>query len=227
MIAFDGFIRLYREGRDDPEIDKSDTSARADEDAERMLPDVERGEPVDRVSITPEQHFTQPPPRFTEASLVKRLEELGIGRPSTYATILSVLQERKYVRLESRRFLPEDRGRLVRFWKASSKGTWPTALPPRWRSGSTTSPADRLEDGAARLLARLFDRRRGDKGLRVKEVLEALDRLLGLHFFRDGVEGKDPRPARAATPAGSGSSSASSAPLSAARTIPNAGTPVH
>ena len=113
VVAFDGFLRVYREGRDDPETDKPDAPARADEDGERMLPDVQRGEPVDRVSITPEQHFTQPPPRFTEASLVKRLEELGIGRPSTYATILSVLQERKYVRLESRRFLPEDRGRLV------------------------------------------------------------------------------------------------------------------
>ena len=63
--------------------------------------------------VTAEQHFTQPPPRYSEASLVKKMEELGIGRPSTYASILSVLQDRNYVRLDTRRFIPEDRGRLV------------------------------------------------------------------------------------------------------------------
>src|SRR5262249_56893400 len=68
---------------------------------------------VRRDQVTPSQHFTQPPPRYSEASLVKRLEELGIGRPSTYASILQVLQDRVYVRLEKRRFFPEDRGRLV------------------------------------------------------------------------------------------------------------------
>ncbi|MEE8123918.1 MAG: type I DNA topoisomerase, partial [Alphaproteobacteria bacterium] len=103
VVAFDGFFRLYREGRDDAE----------DEDTEHSLPDLRKGEAVVRTHIRPEQHFTQPAPRFTEASLVKRLEELGIGRPSTYATILSVLQDRDYVRLEKKRFLPEDRGRLV------------------------------------------------------------------------------------------------------------------
>ena len=196
VVAFDGFLRVYREGRDDPETDKPEATARADEDGERMLPDVQRGEPVDRVSITPEQHFTQPPPRFTEASLVKRLEELGIGRPSTYATILSVLQERKYVRLESRRFLPEDRGRLVTAFLESFFERYVAY-------GFTAAMEERLDDvsgGRIDWKAVLRDFWRdfstaveGTKGLRVKEVLDALDRLLGPHFFRDEAEGADPR----------------------------------
>ena len=104
VIAFDGFMKLYLEGRDDPGDD---------EDAEGRLPDVKEGEALERKDVRPEQHYTEPPPRFTEASLVKRLEELGIGRPSTYASIISVLQERDYVVLDRKRFAPQDRGRLV------------------------------------------------------------------------------------------------------------------
>jgi DNA topoisomerase-1 len=196
VVAFDGFLRVYREGRDDPESDKADAVAPADDDRERVLPDVERGEHLDRVSVTPEQHFTQPPPRFTEASLVKRLEELGIGRPSTYATILSVLQEREYVRLESKRFVPEDRGRLVTAFLQSFFERYVAY-------GFTAEMEERLDDvsgGRIDWKTVLHDFWRdfsaavdGTKGLRVKEVLEALDRLLGPHFFRDGTEGEDPR----------------------------------
>lgn len=103
VIDFDGFLKLYQESKDDSD----------DDDENRILPNVAEGEKVDKGEITPEQHFTTPPPRFTEASLVKKLEELGIGRPSTYASIISVLQERKYVRVEKLRFIPEDRGRIV------------------------------------------------------------------------------------------------------------------
>ena len=78
-----------------------------------MLPPMAERDPLGLGEVTATQHFTQPPPRYSEASLVKKLEELGIGRPSTYASILSVLQDRKYVRLDKRRFIPEDRGRLV------------------------------------------------------------------------------------------------------------------
>ena len=99
VIEFDGFLRLYQESKDDSD----------DDDENKILPNVEQGEKVDKGEITAEQHFTAPPPRFTEASLVKKLEELGIGRPSTYATIIAVLQERKYVRVEKLRFIPEDR----------------------------------------------------------------------------------------------------------------------
>jgi DNA topoisomerase-1 len=100
-----GFMAVYLEGRDD--------AAGADDDEDRMLPAMEPGDRVDLVRVRPEQHFTEPPPRFTEASLVKTLEEYGIGRPSTYASIISTLQERGYVTLEKKRFTPTDVGRIV------------------------------------------------------------------------------------------------------------------
>jgi DNA topoisomerase I len=104
-VAEPGFMRVYLEGRDD--------ATGADDDEERMLPDMTEGQLVDLLAIRPEQHFTEPPPRYSEASLVKALEELGIGRPSTYASIISTLQEREYVLLEKKRFLPTDVGRIV------------------------------------------------------------------------------------------------------------------
>ncbi|MEM9225335.1 MAG: DNA topoisomerase, partial [Pseudomonadota bacterium] len=104
VLIFDGFIKLYTEGRD--ETDK-------DEDAEARLPKLREGEHADLLEAKSEQHFTAPPPRFTEASLVKKLEELGIGRPSTYASTLSTLEDRGYVRIEKKQLIPEDKGRLV------------------------------------------------------------------------------------------------------------------
>jgi DNA topoisomerase-1 len=102
-LKFDGFRRVYFEGRDDA----------PDEDAEGRLPVLTAEQVLRLLEVLPEQHFTQPPPRFSEASLVKTLEELGIGRPSTYASIISVLLDRQYVRLEERRFYPEDVGEVV------------------------------------------------------------------------------------------------------------------
>lgn len=104
-VASPGFMRVYLEGRDD--------AREADDDEERQLPPLKEGERLDLLGIRPEQHFTEPPPRFTEASLVKALEEFGIGRPSTYASIISTLQEREYVVLDQKRFLPTDVGRVV------------------------------------------------------------------------------------------------------------------
>jgi DNA topoisomerase-1 len=105
IVAFDGFLKLYREDQEDEEKDAAEE--------ERRLPPLKEGDALTLESVTPGQHFTQPPPRFTEASLVKKLEELGIGRPSTYASILQVLQDRNYVKLDQRRFIPESRGRIV------------------------------------------------------------------------------------------------------------------
>lgn len=102
-ISFPGFIKVYKEDIDDAKS----------EDENTLLPVMNEGEALKTLDVLAEQHFTEPPPRFSEASLVKKLEELGIGRPSTYATILSVLQERAYVKLVSKRFIPEDRGRIV------------------------------------------------------------------------------------------------------------------
>ncbi|OQX47762.1 MAG: DNA topoisomerase I, partial [Candidatus Sedimenticola endophacoides] len=103
-IANPGFMALYLESVDD---------AKKGDDDEKMLPPLEEGEQIDLRAIRPEQHFTEPPPRYSEASLVKALEEHGIGRPSTYASIISTLQDREYVQLEKKRFHPTDVGRVV------------------------------------------------------------------------------------------------------------------
>ena len=102
VVKFDGFLKLYQEGLDDEE----------DEDS-RRLPAMSRGDAVGVRKIAAEQHFTEPPPRYSEASLIKKMEELGIGRPSTYTAILTVLRDRGYVRLEKKRLIPEDKGRIV------------------------------------------------------------------------------------------------------------------
>ena len=102
IIAFDGFYKIYREGLDDTE-----------EEENKLLPPLKEGEELKTKSVKPAQHFTEAPPRYSEASLVKKLEELGIGRPSTYASIISVLQDRKYVVMKNKRFVPEELGRLV------------------------------------------------------------------------------------------------------------------
>jgi len=102
---FDGFLKIYQEGRDE--------KTEEDEEAERTLPLVEKGETLKLNSITPEQHFTEPPPRYTEATLVKALEEKGIGRPSTYAAIMSTIQEREYVEKIQSRFHPTTLGKTV------------------------------------------------------------------------------------------------------------------
>jgi DNA topoisomerase-1 len=102
-LVFDGFIRVYTEGRDEG----------PDEDAENRLPELTAEQVLRMLEVLPEQHFTQPPPRFTEASLVKTLEELGIGRPSTYASIISTIQDRGYVRMQDKRFFPNDVGEVV------------------------------------------------------------------------------------------------------------------
>ena len=102
-IAKPGFMAVYLEGRDDA----------TDNDDERMLPEVAQGETVDLLGIRTDQHFTEPPPRYNEATLVKALDEHGLGRPSTYASIISTLQDREYVELETKRFRPTDVGRVV------------------------------------------------------------------------------------------------------------------
>jgi DNA topoisomerase I len=132
VVVFDGFLKLYQEGRDDDGADEQD----------RRLPGLKEKDGLDRGEVVPTQHFTEPPPRYTEASLVKKMEELGIGRPSTYASIIQVLQERDYVRLDRKRFVPEDRGRLViASSRISSSATSSTISPPIWKTCSTRFPA--------------------------------------------------------------------------------------
>ena len=114
VVIFPGFLALYEEGRDDPERGSGkQASADAEEDDSKLLPRMVAGDAPAKKKVTAEQHFTQPPPRYSEASLVKKLEELGIGRPSTYASTLQVLKDRDYVRVEKNRFFAEESGRLV------------------------------------------------------------------------------------------------------------------
>jgi len=190
VIAFDGFLKLYKEGRDDPENNG------AGDDQNRLLPPMKEGETLALGAVKPEQHFTQPPPRFTEASLVKRLEELGIGRPSTYASIISVLQDRDYVTLESRRFVPEDRGRVVTAFLTSFFRHYV-------EYDFTAQLEEQLDDisaGRAQWKAVLddfwtdFSAAVGKtKDLTITEVIDALDEDLGPHFFPSPADGGEPR----------------------------------
>ena len=103
ILVEPGFMAVYQEGKDDAK----------DDDGDRLLPEIEEGDIIKLDELRPEQHFTEPPPRFTEASLVKTLEEYGIGRPSTYASIIATLKNREYVEMDAKRFLPTDIGRIV------------------------------------------------------------------------------------------------------------------
>jgi DNA topoisomerase-1 len=198
VIAFDGFLKVYQEGKDE----QQDAADGDDDNKLRILPDVKEGQSLARQEVEADQHFTQPPPRYTEASLVKRLEELGIGRPSTYASIISVLQDRNYVKLENRRFEPEDRGRLVTAFLASFFERYV-------EYDFTAGLEERLDDisGGRRewkqvlrdfweAFSKAVD---GTKELRVREVLDTLDELLGPHFFPDRPDGSNPRKCPACT----------------------------
>jgi len=186
IMLFDGFLKLYQEGKDDD----------ADEDGNRRLPQLATGQALTQGEIKPEQHFTQPPPRFSEASLVKRLEELGIGRPSTYASILQVLQDRDYVRLERKRFMPEDRGRVVTAFLSNFFQRYV-------EYGFTADLEGKLDEVAEgdldwKEVLREFWRDfsgavGGTKDIGIKEVIETLDQDLGQHFFPQTEGGTDPR----------------------------------
>ena len=176
---FDGFLKLYQEDRDD-------TAAARSEGEGGRLPAMREAERLARGEVTPNQHFTQPPPRYTEASLVKKLEELGIGRPSTYASILQVLQDRDYVRLEKRRFVPEDRGRLVTAFL--------TSFFERYVEYNFTADLENQLDDISggridwkevlrELLAGFLGRDRRHQGTDDQPGADALDEELGPHFF--------------------------------------------
>jgi DNA topoisomerase-1 len=186
IVAFDGFLKLYREGTDD---------SGEDEDS-KMLPPMSEKDPLKRTDVTADQHFTQPPPRFSEASLVKRMEELGIGRPSTYASILSVLRDRNYVRMENKRFVPEDRGRLVTAFLTSFFERYVD-------TGFTAGLEEKLDDVSDgrldwRSLMQAFWEEfskaiEQTRELKISDVINALDLDLGEHFFPAKADGSDPR----------------------------------
>ena len=190
IVAFDGFLKLYREDTDDTDSEK------AEQDDSKMLPPMAERDPLRRGDVNALQHFTQPPPRYSEASLVKKMEELGIGRPSTYASILTVLQDRNYVRLDKKRFVPEDRGRLVTAFLTSFFERYVD-------TGFTAGLEEQLDDisgGNAnwRQVMRDFWEHfskaiEDTKELKITDVINALDLDLGEHFFPAREDGSDPR----------------------------------
>ncbi|MDG6095079.1 type I DNA topoisomerase [Acetobacter sp. AN02] len=188
IISFDGFLKLYSEGRDE--------SDKAADDEDRMLPPMAERDPLKIREAGTEQHFTQPPPRYTEASLVRKMEEIGIGRPSTYASILTVLRDRSYVRLESRRFIPEDRGRLVTaflvsFFEQYVDTQFTAALEEQLDdiSGGRVEWREVMRAFWEAFSAAVSQ----TKDLTITDVIDALDRDLGPHFFPVPVDGSDPR----------------------------------
>jgi len=185
VVLFPGFLALYEEGRDDEQ----------DEDS-RRLPRLREGDAPAKKSVQAEQHFTQPPPRYSEASLVKRMEELGIGRPSTYAATLQTLKDRDYVRLEKTRFIPEESGRLLtafleRFFEryvsfdftahledelddiSGGRAAWQEVLEGFWRDFKPKT-AEVMEQ-------------------KPSEITAALDEFLAPYLFPDKGDGADPR----------------------------------
>ena len=185
VVLFPGYLAVYEEGRDDE----------ADEDGGR-LPAINEGADAKVLAARADQHFTEPPPRYSEASLVKKMEELSIGRPSTYASILTVLRDRAYVRMEKNRFIPEDKGRLVtafleQFFRRYVDYGFTAALEER---------LDLVSAGELDWKALLrdfwtdFHAAVGEIGeLRMTQVLDALNESLGPHIFPAKEDGSDPR----------------------------------
>ncbi len=186
VILFDGFLKLYEEGRDDGDS----------ENGSGVLPKVRQGAAASVSDVNADQHFTQPPPRFSEASLVKRLEELGIGRPSTYASILTTLRDRGYVTMDKNRFIPDSKGRIVvafleNFFKRYVEYDFTADLE---------ETLDEISNGDVDWKAFLRDFWRdfssvveGVAELRITDVLDALNESLGPHIFPKKDDGSDPR----------------------------------
>jgi DNA topoisomerase I len=185
VVKFDGFLRVYNEDLDDGE----------DEDA-RRLPAMASGDRVGVQSITANQHFTEPPPRYSEASLTKRLEELGIGRPSTYASIMSTLRDRGYVRLDRKKLIPEDKGRVVTAFLES----FFLKYVEYDFTADLEEQLDKVSNGdinwkeVMRKFWTDFTAAIGEvKDLRVSQVIDSLNDLLAPHIFPVKADGSDPR----------------------------------
>ncbi len=191
VVVFDGFLAVYEEGRDDRQKGAEDE----DEDGGR-LPALKEGAKAQVQAIRTDQHFTEPPPRFSEATLVKKLEELGIGRPSTYASILTTLRDREYVRMDKNRFYPEDKGRLVtafleQFFTKWVEYDFTAALETQL---DEVSAGDLDWKALLRSFWQDFHAATQAAGeLRTTAILDHLNEALGAHIFPDKGDGRDPR----------------------------------
>lgn len=191
VVVFDGFIAAYEEGRDEKQKGAED-----DEDEGGRLPALKEGAKAKVEAIRTDQHFTEPPPRFSEATLVKKLEELGIGRPSTYASILTTLRDREYVRMDKNRFFPEDKGRLVTAFLEQFFAKWV-------EYDFTAALETQLDEVSAgdldwkTLLRRFWQdfhaATQAAGELRTTAILDHLNEALGPHIFPDKGDGSDPR----------------------------------
>jgi DNA topoisomerase-1 len=185
VVLFDGYLAVYEEGRDD-----------ADDEEGGRLPQVNEGASARVIEARADQHFTEPPPRYSEASLVKKMEELGIGRPSTYASVLTVLRDREYVRMDKNRFVPEDKGRLVtafleQFFSRYVEYDFTAALEEKL---DLVSSGDLDWKALLREFWQDFHAAVGEIAeLRVTNVLDALNEALGPHIFPQRADGSDPR----------------------------------
>ncbi len=194
VTLFDGFLTLYQEGKDDA-VDLKAPLRVDDEDGSR-LPKVSPGDAAKVEKVASAQHFTEPPPRYSEASLVRKLEELGIGRPSTYASILSVLRDRTYVRMDRGRFVPDDKGRLVTVFLEQY-------FPRYVEYGFTADLEEQLDEVSAGALNwkqllrdfwRDFSAAVGDtKDLKISHVIDTMNDILGPHIFPPNADGSKPR----------------------------------
>ncbi|PJE32502.1 DNA topoisomerase 1 [Pseudooceanicola marinus] len=185
VVLFDGFLRVYEEGRDD-----------VVDDDDKRLPQIHEGEKTAKSEINPEQHFTQPPPRYTEATLVKRMEELGIGRPSTYASIVTTIQDRGYVIKDKNRLIPEDKGRLViaflsNYFKKYVEYDFTADLEEEL---DDVSAGDRDYKDVLNRFWRDFSAAIAETSeLRITEVLDKINEVLEPHLFPPTEDGSDPR----------------------------------
>ena len=186
VVLFDGFLKVYEESNDDAEQSED----------ESRLPQMSEGENIEKLSVDPEQHFTQPPPRYTEASLVKKMEDLGIGRPSTYANIVTTIQDREYVRKEKNRLFPEDKGRIVtifllNFFKRYVEFDFTAGLENQLDAvsagkGNYKELLGKFWDDFSEAISETSE-------LRISEVLDVLDDALAPQLYPPKEDGSDPR----------------------------------
>lgn len=186
VVVFEGFLKVYEEGRDDQVTDDDD----------KRLPQIMEGEKADKKTISPEQHFTQPPPRYTEATLVKRMEELGIGRPSTYASVITTIQDREYVRKDKNRLFPEDKGRIVTIFLMNFfrqyVGYEFTANLEEELDEISAGDMD-YKEVLARFWRDFSAAIAETSELRISEVLDKLDAALAPQLYPPREDGTDPR----------------------------------
>lgn len=194
VIKFDGFLKVF-DTKNSPTKSDKDQKERETDDQSR-LPQLNEGDVFDKTTITPEQHFTHPPPRYSEASLIKRMEELGIGRPSTYASIVTTIQDRGYVQKVQNRLIPEDKGRLVTVFLKnyfSKYVGYDFTASLEEELDDVSNGKLEYQDVLRRFWTEFSAAISEISELRISDVLEAINNILGTYLFPPREDGKDGR----------------------------------